>query len=104
VVALTVELEDTDVDKLKQEWAQHRLDVPLETLESPYRDFTRPVLDFLDSLDAEHSEDVITVVIPEFVVRRWWEQILHNQSALVLKARLLFRPNTVVVSVPTQVD
>jgi hypothetical protein len=104
LVALTVALEDSHVDKLKQEWDRHGFDVPLEILESPYRDLTRPVLDFLDSVDAERSDDVITVVIPEFVVRRWWEQILHNQSALLLKARLLFRPNTVVVSVPTHLD
>ena len=103
-MALTVALEDSHVDKLKQEWDRHGFDVPLETLESPYRDLTRPVLDFLDSVDAERPDDVITVVIPEFVVRRWWEQILHNQSALLLKARLLFRRNTVVISVPTQLD
>ena len=104
LVALTVDLEDSHVDTLKQEWDRHGFDVPLETLESPYRDLTRPVLDFLDSVDAERPDDVITVVIPEFVVRRWWEQILHNQSALLLKARLLFRRNTVVISVPTQLD
>jgi hypothetical protein len=104
LVALVVELEDTDISKLKEEWAQYQLDVPLETIESPYRDFTRPVLAFLDSMESEHSDDVITVVIPEFVVRRWWEQVLHNQSALLLKARLLFRSNTVVISVPTQID
>jgi amino acid transporter len=103
LVALCVELDDTDVDKLGEEWARLGLDIPLETVESPYRDFTRPVLTFLDSVDEERSDDVITVVIPEFVVQRWWEQVLHNQTALLLKARLLFRPNTVVVSVPTHI-
>ena len=61
---------------------------------------TRPVLRFLDELDAEARDDIITVVIPEFVVNRWYPQVLHNQTALALKARLLFRPNTVVTSVP----
>ena len=67
---------------------------------SPYRELTRPVLRFLDELDAESPDDIITVVIPEFVVTHWCTNVLHNQSALALKARLLFRPNTVVTSVP----
>ena len=64
---------------------------------------TRPLLRFLDELDAEDRDDIITVVIPEFVVNRWYTQILHNQTALALKARLLFRPNTVVTSVPIHI-
>ena len=71
---------------------------------SPYREFTKPILAFLDALDRQAADDVITVVIPEFVVHRWWQQALHNQSALILKGRLLFRPNTVVISVPSQLD
>ena len=70
---------------------------------SPYRNLTRPMLRFLDELDAESRDDIITVVIPEFVVNRWYLQILHNQTALALKARLLFRPNTVVTSVPIHI-
>ena len=76
------------------------LDIPLRVLSSPYRELSGPVLAELDQLDAEHDNDIITVVLPEFVLTRWWEQLLHNQTALVLKARLLFRRNTVVVSVP----
>ena len=74
------------------------------TLFSPYRELTRPVLSFLDELDAENPDEIITVVIPEVVVTHWYTQALHNQSALALKARLLFRPNTVVTSVPTLVE
>jgi hypothetical protein len=62
------------------------------------------VLRFLDELEAEDADDRITVVIPEFVVSRWYTQVLHNQTALTLKARLLFRPHTVVTSVPVHVD
>jgi hypothetical protein len=104
LVAVSVTIDDTDVQKLEQQWSDLGLDIPLVTVESPYRDVTGPVLDFLDSLDRGLPYEVITVVIPEFVVHRWWEEALHNQSALVLKARLLFRPNTVVVSIPVQIE
>ena len=74
------------------------------SLSSPYRELTGPVLSYLDELDAEYDNDIITVILPEFVLTKWWEQLLHNQSALVLKGRLLFRRNTVVVSVPYHID
>ena len=80
------------------------MDIPLEILYSPYRELTRPILQYLDELDAESDDDLITVVIPEFVLTGWYSQILHNQSALALKARLLFRPHTVVTSVPILVE
>ena len=70
---------------------------------SPYRELTQPVLEYLDELDAESPDDIITVVIPEFVTQ-WKTQWLHNQSAFALKARLLYRPNTIVTSVPVLVD
>ena len=82
---------------------KHDIPVELHTLHSPYRNLTRPVLRFLDELDAESRDDIITVVIPEFVVNRWYPQVLHNQTALALKARLLFRPHTVVTSVPVHI-
>jgi len=78
--------------------------VSLQIVSSPYRELATPVVQFLDELDREHENDVITVVLPEFVLTRWWEQLLHNQSALLLKGRLLFRRNTVVVSVPYHID
>ena len=62
------------------------------------------MLAYLDELDAEYDNDIITVILPEFVLTKWWEQLLHNQSALLLKGRLLFRRNTVVVSVPYHID
>ena len=104
LVALSVGLEDQHVDELRTRWAQLCSDIDLEVVESPYREFTKPILGFLDTLDRQRADDVITVVIPEFVVHRWWQQALHNQSALILKGRLLFRPNTVVISVPSQLD
>jgi len=89
---------------LREQWRQYGLDLPLEVVEAPYRDLVPPVLSFLDDLDARNGEDhVTTVIIPEFVVSHWWEQVFHNQNALALKARLLFRPRTVVTSVPFHV-
>ena len=80
------------------------LDVPLEIIEDDYRDLTDPIEEFLDRTDARWADDTLTVVIPEFVVHRWWEHLLHNQSALMLKARLLYRRDTVVTSVPYHLD
>ena len=89
---------------LREQWRQYGLKLPLEVVEAPYRDLVPPVLSFLDELDARNGEDhVTTVILPEFVVNHWYEQIFHNQNALALKARLLFRPRTVVTSVPFHV-
>jgi len=104
VVAVTVDLEDEHIAALRQRWDELGLGVTLEVVESPYREITRPILSFIDEVDDRRPNDVITVVLPEVVVRHWWQQLLHNQTALALKGRLLFRPNTVVVSVPVQVD
>ena len=80
------------------------IDIPLEIVHSPYRELTRPILRFIDELDARYENDIITVVIPEFVVGSWWGHLLHNQSALFLKGRLLFRKGTVVTSVPYHLE
>ncbi|HKE75943.1 MAG TPA: APC family permease [Acidimicrobiales bacterium] len=100
LVAVTVATDDIDPDDLRAEWDAHRLDIPLEVVESPYRELSEPILAFLDELDDRWADDTITVVIPEVVVHRWYQHLLHNQSALALKSRLLYRENTVVTSVP----
>jgi hypothetical protein len=100
--AVTVRLDDDETEHLEQEWLRHDLDVPLVVLDSPYRDMTGPVLDYIRRLRKQSPRDVVTVFIPEYVVGRWWEHILHNQSALRLKARLLFEPGVMVTSVPWQ--
>jgi amino acid transporter len=100
--AVTIQVDQADTDDLLQRWNEHDLDVPLVILDSPYRDITKPVLDYVRRLRAEHPHDVVTVYVPEYVVGRWWEQLLHNQSALRLKARLLFEPGVMVTSVPWQ--
>jgi amino acid transporter len=104
LVAVTVVSDDEERDHIEQQWSERNIGVPLEIVFSPYRELSRPVLRFVDELDARFENDIITVVIPEFVVRHWWGHLLHNQSALILKGRLLFRRGTVVTSVPYHVD
>jgi len=104
LLAVTIVSDDEEQERIERAWSERRIDVPLEIVHSPYRELTRPVLRFIDELDARHENDIITVVLPEFVVGNWWSQLLHNQSALFLKGRLLFRKGTVVTSVPYHVD
>jgi amino acid transporter len=104
LVAVYVADEDTDPAAIQADWARLGIEVPLEIVPSPYRELTAPVLAYLDDLDRRWDNDTITVIVPEFVVRRWWEQLLHNQDALFLKTRLVARPNTVVISVPYHVE
>jgi amino acid transporter len=102
--ALTVVQDGERRADLERAWGEVGLDVPLEIIEDDYRDITGPIEAFLTRTDARWAGDTLTVVIPELVVHRWWEHLLHNQVALMLKIRLLYRPNTVVTSVPWHVD
>jgi len=100
--ALTVSVEPEDDARLRAEWDARGIPVPLKTLESPYREVTRPIVDYVRHLRRESPRDLVVVYIPEYVVGHWWEQLLHNQSALRLKTRLLYTPGVVVASVPWQ--
>ncbi len=104
LIALTVVTDEEEQERIERQWSEYGIQVPLEIAYSAYRELTRPVIRYIDEVDQRWEQDIITVVIPEFVVKHWWEHILHNQSALVLKGRLLFRRNTVVTSVPYHVD
>ncbi len=99
LMAVTVASDDADRLRIEQQWREFNVPIELHTVYSPYRELTRPVLEFLDELDVEHPNSIITVVIPEFVTS-WSTQWLHNGSAFALKAKLLHRPHTAVVSVP----
>jgi hypothetical protein len=92
----------SETEALQRDWVERDVPVPLVVLDSPYRDVTGPVLDRIADLHRTYPRDVVAVFIPEYVVGHWWEQLLHNQSALRLKARLLFRPAVMVTSVPWQ--
>jgi amino acid transporter len=100
--AVTVNVDDVDTKRLMRDWDRRKLPVPLKVVESPYREITKPVLDYVKRVRTDNPRDVVTVFIPEYVVGHWWEQILHNQSALRLKGRLLFQPGVMVTSVPWQ--
>lgn len=98
--AVTVNVDPNETAALEQEWERHNLPVPLKVLDSPYREVTKTVVDYLNNIRRSSPRDVVTVFIPEYVVGHWWEQLLHNQAALRLKGRLLFTPGVMVVSVP----
>jgi amino acid transporter len=100
--ALTVNVDETDTKRLMRDWEKRKIPVPLKVVESPYREITKPVLDYVKRIRSDNPRDVVTVFIPEYVVGHWWEQFLHNQSALRLKGRLLFQPGVMVTSVPWQ--
>ena len=100
--AITVSVDPEETLKLSTEWEERAIPVPLKVLDSPYREITRPVVDYIRGLQRQSPRDVVIVYVPEYVVGHWWEQILHNQSALRLKARLLFTPGVMMVSVPWQ--
>ncbi len=104
LVAVTVASDQEETERIQAQWDAFHLDTELQVESSPYRELTTPVLRYLDELDAQYDNDIITVILPEFVLTKWWEQLLHNQSAFMLKARLLFRRNTVVISVPYHID
>jgi amino acid transporter len=100
--ALTVRVDPDETAALQRAWAEHGIDVPLVVLDSPYREITGPVVDYVTRYRRDSPRDVVTVLIPEYVTGRGWEQVLHNQSALRIKGRLLFQPGVVVISVPFQ--
>ncbi len=100
VTALTLTIDDDETRQLRREWEDRTIPVPLTVLEAPYRDPHRPLLTYVKRLHATSPQTVIMVFIPEYVVTKWWQQLLHNQSALRFKARLLFTPGVVVVDVP----
>lgn len=100
LTAVTVAADEDDARRLREAWAEHDPGVPLKVIHSPYREVVGPVLAHVQELAAAEGTDVLSVVIPEYVVGHWWEQPLHNQIALRLKARLLFTPGVAVIDVP----
>jgi hypothetical protein len=100
VRAVFVETDPAQTARLEEKWARWGLGVPLVILNSPYRSLLGPLVEYLDVLQAQGDEHMVTVVIPEFLPSQWWQHMLHNQTALLVKGTLLFRKNTVVVDVP----
>ncbi len=102
--AVTVAVDPEEAAALQRRWEEMDLPVPLTVLDSPYRDVTKPVLEFVRSMRQRHPRDLVTVYVPEYVVGHWWETFLHNQSALRLRARLRYQPGVMVASVPWQLS
>jgi amino acid transporter len=100
--AVLVDADSASTSRILEEWDERRIDVPLKVLYSPYREIIRPIVEYTRSIRDANPRGVVAVYIPEYVVGRWWEQILHNQTALRLKGRLLFTPGVMVTSVPYQ--
>jgi len=95
-----VETDPARTARVEEKWTTWGLGVPLVVLGSPYRSLLRPLLDYLDQIQSHGDEQMVTIVLPEFLPRRWWQHVLHNQTALLVKGALLFRRNTVVADVP----
>jgi len=104
VRAVTVRIDDAQTARLEEEWKTWAPDVPLIVLDSPYRSLIEPLVEFLDKVEAEDKDDLVTVVVAEFVPRRLWHRLLHNQTALILNAALSVRPNIVVTTVRIPLD
>ncbi|MFG2554700.1 APC family permease [Streptomyces sp. NPDC048581] len=102
--ALSVNVDPAETKALREEWERRGIDVPLKVLDSPYREITRPIIEYVKGLRKESPRDAVSVIIPEYVVGHWYEHLLHNQSALRLKGRLLFTPGIMVTSVPYQLQ
>ncbi|HEY0734178.1 MAG TPA: APC family permease [Herpetosiphonaceae bacterium] len=104
VIAVHVAMDEEQTAKLRAKWAKWGGTTQLVVLDSPYRSLVRPLMRYLDEIDRQWNSDMITVVLPEFVPARWWHNLLHNQTALMIKGALLFRKNRVVTSVPYRLD
>ncbi len=100
VRAVYVETDPASTEQIRDDWERWGEGARLVVLRSHYRSLMEPLLDYVEEVDAERPDDFVTVVLPEFVPGRWWHHLLHNQRALLIKAALLFKPNTVVISVP----
>ncbi len=104
VTAVHISDDSAELDEFQRRWEETGTDIPLILIESPYRSLINPLMRYLDEVEKQRPGDTITVVLPEFVAHHLWEHVLHNQTALRLKAALLFRPGTVVTSVPYHLE
>lgn len=104
VTAVHITDDEASIEKMREEWTKLGVDIPLVIIESPYRALVTPLMKYIDEIDRQRPNDTVTVVLPEFIARHWWEHLLHNQTALRIKASLLFRPGTVVTSVPYHLE
>jgi amino acid transporter len=104
VQAIYVDFEEEATASLKDKWERWGAGIQLVVLPSPYRELTRPLVRHINRLARDNSNDIITVVLPEFIPAKWWQHFLHNQSSLLLKGSLLFKRGVIVISVPYHLE
>jgi amino acid transporter len=104
VQAVYVDFDEEATAKLREKWERWGAGVRLVVLPSPYRELTRPLLRYISRLERKNENDVVTVLLPEFVPAKWWQHLLHNQSSLMLKGALLFKKGVIVISVPYHLE
>jgi amino acid transporter len=104
LTALTVNVDDDETRALQAAWDRYDIPVPLTVVESPYREITRPVVDHVKAVRRDSPRELVVVFVPQYVVGHWWENVLHNQSALRLRARLQFQPGVRITTVPWQLE
>jgi hypothetical protein len=100
VRAVYVDVNPVSTEQLRKDWAAWGGRVQLVVLPSPFRSLMEPLLEYIEQAEASQANNYVTVILPEFVPARWWQHVFHNQTSLLIKGALLFKPNIVVTSVP----
>jgi len=104
VRAVYIDVDPAFTSQVRTDWDKWGRGLPLVVLGSPFRSLMEPLLEYIEQLNTEHPDDYVTVVLPEFVPAKWWHHLFHNQRALLIKGALLFKPNTIVTSVPFHLE
>jgi amino acid transporter len=104
VTAITVDIDPTATSRLRMQWQEWAPDVPLVVLDSPYRSVLMPVLNYIDQMEKQRDSAYMTIILPEFIPAKWWQHLLHNQTALLIKGALLFRRGKVAISIPYHLE
>jgi hypothetical protein len=105
VTAVHVSIDPAETERLRRKWETWGNGVRLVVLESPYRQLVEPLLEYIEEISANRQpDDILTIVVPQFVPRRWYHNLLHTQAALMLRLALLFKPGIVITDVPYQVE
>ena len=100
VIAVYIEVDQRNTERMQAEWEAWDIGVPLEVVPSPYRSILKPLVEFVENLRMVTPGELVTIVVPEIVPKRWWEHLLHNKTALYIRTAFLFKPNVVVTAIP----
>jgi hypothetical protein len=100
VIAVYIEVDPLHTQQLQEQWEAWDIGVPLEVVKSPYRSILKPLVEFVENLRMVTPGELVTIVVPEIVPKKWWEHLLHNKTALYIRTAFLFKPNVVVTAIP----